>query len=408
MAIKISGTTVIDDSRNITNLGSALTAAQGGTGLSASGTSGNVLTSNGSTWTSAAAPGGAFAYCCTNTITSSNLTNHGSITTASHNFFAGTCAGRSITTGTNNNFFGQCAGFSNTTGTNNTFIGFKAGFCITTSEGNFFAGHCAGFSNTSGLFNNFIGCCAGLRTTTGGCNNFFGYLAGICNTDGLTNNFFGSLAGLYNTTGNSNNFFGFQTGRRNTTGGNNNFFGQQAGACNTTGTHNQAFGLCTGFYMTTGCNNLLFGCMAGSASCQGHACLTTESNRIIMGNAFHNCAQIQIGWTTVSDCRDKCIFGRVPHGRGFLENIHPIEYAFKDRINNCLTDLEGVRRYGFSAQNVLAAEGENPVIVSTDNSDRLQMTNDYWLPILVNAVNELSNEVDILKERIHNLENPTT
>ena len=33
MAIKISGTTVIDDSRNITNLGSALTVAQGGTGL---------------------------------------------------------------------------------------------------------------------------------------------------------------------------------------------------------------------------------------------------------------------------------------------------------------------------------------------------------------------------------------
>jgi hypothetical protein len=32
MAIKISGTTVIDDSRNITNLGSALTLSQGGTG----------------------------------------------------------------------------------------------------------------------------------------------------------------------------------------------------------------------------------------------------------------------------------------------------------------------------------------------------------------------------------------
>jgi hypothetical protein len=36
MAIKISGTTVIDDSRNITNLGSALTVAQGGTGVTTS------------------------------------------------------------------------------------------------------------------------------------------------------------------------------------------------------------------------------------------------------------------------------------------------------------------------------------------------------------------------------------
>ena len=32
MAIKVSGVTVIDDSRNITNLGTALTLSQGGTG----------------------------------------------------------------------------------------------------------------------------------------------------------------------------------------------------------------------------------------------------------------------------------------------------------------------------------------------------------------------------------------
>jgi hypothetical protein len=76
MAIKISGTTVIDDSRNITNLGSALTAAQGGTGATtlttnnvilgngtsavqfvAPGTTGNVLTSNGTTWASTAPTG---------------------------------------------------------------------------------------------------------------------------------------------------------------------------------------------------------------------------------------------------------------------------------------------------------------------------------------------------------------
>jgi hypothetical protein len=56
MAIKIGGTIVIDDSRNIANLGSALTAAQGGTGLTAPGTSGNVLTSNGTAWFSAPAP----------------------------------------------------------------------------------------------------------------------------------------------------------------------------------------------------------------------------------------------------------------------------------------------------------------------------------------------------------------
>jgi hypothetical protein len=123
-----------------------------------------------------------------------------------------------------------------------------------------------------------------------------------------------------------------------------------------------------------------------------------------MGNANHTCAQIQIAWTTVSDCRDKCIFGSVPHGRGFLQNLEPVEYAFKDRETGCLTDPEGKRRYGFTAQNVLAAEGENPIIVSTEDPDKLQMTNDHIIPVLVNAVNELSAEVDSLKDRIVALE----
>ena len=37
MALQVDGTTVIDDSRNITNLGSALTVAQGGTGITSFG-----------------------------------------------------------------------------------------------------------------------------------------------------------------------------------------------------------------------------------------------------------------------------------------------------------------------------------------------------------------------------------
>ena len=123
-----------------------------------------------------------------------------------------------------------------------------------------------------------------------------------------------------------------------------------------------------------------------------------------MGNSSHACAQIQIGWTVVSDSRDKCIFGRVPHGRGFLQNIETVEYAFKDRITGELTDIPGKKRYGFTAQNVLAAEGDHPVIVSDDNPDKLQLTTDYLIPVLVNAVNELSQELDEVKNRLATLE----
>jgi hypothetical protein len=123
-----------------------------------------------------------------------------------------------------------------------------------------------------------------------------------------------------------------------------------------------------------------------------------------MGNASNSCAQIQIGWTTVSDIRDKCIFGSVPHGRGFLEKLDPIEFAFKDRITNEITDPDGKRRYGFSAQEVLEAEGDHNVVVSTEDPDKLQITNDYLIPILVNAVKELSAEVDELRARITAIE----
>ena len=157
---------------------------------------------------------------------------------------------------------------------------------------------------------------------------------------------------------------------------------------------------------TTGCNNLFFGHRAGITGFTpgGLANITTESNRIIMGNNAHTCAQIQIGWTTVSDCRDKFIFGSVPHGRGFLQNIEPVEFAFKDRETGCITDPEGKRRYGFTAQNVLEAEGDHPVVVSVDDPEKLQLTTDHLIPILVNAVNELSREVDDLKARLEALE----
>lgn len=269
--------------------------------------------------------------------------------------------------------------------------------------GNFFAGMCAGYSNTTGSNNNFFGKYAGLSNTTGNLNTFIGRFAGYCNTTGSCNNFIGQFAGCRNTTGSNNNFIGTCAGFSNTSGSCNIFIGMYAGRNNTTGINNLYMGNTVGFSASNGSNNILIGCGAGYST-GGLANITTESNRIILGNNAHTCAQIQIAWTVVSDCRDKCIFGRVPHGRGFLQNLETIEYAFKDRETGCLTDVEGKRRYGFSAQNVLQAEGDHPVVVSADNSEKLQMTHEYMIPILVNAINELSTEVDDLKARVLALE----
>ena len=125
-----------------------------------------------------------------------------------------------------------------------------------------------------------------------------------------------------------------------------------------------------------------------------------------MGNVYHTLACIQPTWTAVSDARDKCIFGPVPHGKGFLANINPISYSFKNRETGEITDDR--KRYGFSAQEILALEGENSVIVVVDNPEKLGITSDFLIPVLVNAIKEMSNEIDTLKSRLEALEKRVT
>ena len=132
-----------------------------------------------------------------------------------------------------------------------------------------------------------------------------------------------------------------------------------------------------------------------------------------MGNSSHTNALIQVAWTAVSDIRDKCVFGPVPYGKNFLNNVNPISFSFKNRETNIVTDTK--KRYGFSAQELLQLEGDEPVLVGKDNPEKLMITTDYLIPILVNAIKELSSdveklmplidEVNILKEKIKILEN---
>lgn len=355
-----------------------------------------------------------------------------------NNFFAGSCAGNALSSGTHNVAIGTCAGNKITSGRYNVLSGFITGCCLTTA-----------------CFNTFLGSCAGNQTTTGGCNSFFGVNAGQFNSTGCRNVFLGNGAGRNQGSGCQNTLVGSYAGRYlNTTGTYNTFVGSDSGyymygtrnvaigfavgqyatnnyalTCNNigigtqtffgkflydvngayagcsvprglSGNYNLAMGYRAAAFLTSGTNNIFIGCCAGS-SVAGLGCCTTESNRIIMGNTSHTCACIQISWTTPSDIRDKCIFGPVPHGKSFLSNINPIMFSFKNRETNELKETK--KRYGFSAQDVLAAEGEDPVIVGTENPDKLGFTSDFIIPILVNAVKELTKDVEELRAEIAEL-----
>jgi hypothetical protein len=223
-----------------------------------------------------------------------------------------------------------------------------------------------------------------------------GYNSGVSNT-GCNNTFTGFCAGYTNTTGNQNTFIGRSAGLLNVGGFGNTFLGYIAGCNNTSGNNNTFIGCLAGTNNTTGCNNTFLGDGAGYS----FACTTTQSNRIVIGNENSSLACIKIDWSVASDVRDKCIYGPVPFGKSFLRQINPITYSYKNRETNEIRDDR--KRFGFCAQEVSALEGSEDIIVNTDDPNHLGMTHNYLIPVLVNAVKELADELDELRAEIQQL-----
>jgi trimeric autotransporter adhesin len=280
----------------------------------------------------------------------------------------------------------------------NTAVGTNALRSNTTGCNNTASGRNALCSNTTGCNNTASGLNALRDNTTGSCNTASGFNALFSNTTGGFNTAFGDLALRSNTTGGCNTAFGRDALLSNTTGDCNTASGINALETNTTGSNNTAFGNLALFSNTTGCNNIGVGVNAGrtGGSPGGIVDLTTESNHIVMGNNAHTCALIKIAWTVTSDCRDKTCFAPVPHGLDFVRALKPTEYRFKEGGRDSEI-AEEKRRYGFLAQDILPLEGEEPVIISADDPDKLQYTEAHLIPVLVKAIQELAQEVNELK-----------
>jgi hypothetical protein len=386
----------------------------------APGTSGNVLTSNGTTWTSAAA---AAALTGTTQSATPFLTalgsDAGAVTTGQQNTFVGFEAGKANTTGSFNTAVGANALRAHTASGfgSNVAVGFDAMCSTTTGDLNVAVGSCAlqnnttGYlhvavgnaalrNNTTGLGNVAIGLNALTSNTTGIGNNAMGFQTLSSNTTGNFNVGAGLCAMISNTSGISNTGIGNQAVFSNTTGCFNTGLGLDALRSNTTARDNTALGVCALRNNTTGCNNIGVGANAGrtGGGPEGIVNITTESNRIVMGNDDHTCAQIKIAWTTTSDCRDKLCFAPIAHGLDFVRALKPTEYQFKTGGRDS-SETDGRRRYGFLAQDVLPLEGENPVIISAENPDKLQYTESHLIPVLVKAIQELTARVEELEAK---------
>jgi hypothetical protein len=123
-----------------------------------------------------------------------------------------------------------------------------------------------------------------------------------------------------------------------------------------------------------------------------------------MGSTAVTNAYVQVAWTVVSDARDKIVEGDVPHGLEFVNQLEPKAFHFKEERDSDTPN--GPLRYGFLAQDILALEGETGVIIDNEDPDKLRYNGEALVPVLVNAIKELSAKNDELEARLRALEIP--
>ena len=280
----------------------------------------------------------------------------------------------------------------------NSALGCNALVALTSGTCNVAIGLNALFSNTTGYDNVAIGANTLYTNTCGDTNIAIGRRALYCNTSGCRNTASGFAAMTCNTTGNENTANGRCALAKNTTGTCNTAIGAEALCGNTTGSRNTAVGFCAMRRLTTGCGNIGIGPVDSAGFYVPVFDLITESDRISMGSTSVTNAYVQVAWTVVSDARDKTNVTALPVGLDFVNQLNPVSFQFKES-RECNTAI-GPVRYGFLAQEVLAVEGEKPVIVDTEVPESLKITNDHFNAVLVKAIQELSAKVEALEAKL--------
>jgi len=370
----------------------------GAVGLVAPGTSGNVLTSNGTTWVSGAP----------------NSTLTGSTSGTSN--FVGAGAGAAIPTGVHNTFVGQSAGNAVTTGAANVFVGAYASNTKTTISYCMAMGNSAGGEDaTSGEGGVFIGSAAGRfrgedyavnigyfagrnqNNATGGSvcvGAYAGDGAALADNHGITAIGFKAAyscnvaqymtavgyESLYSiSSGDGNTAQGYRAGYDITTGANNTIIGFNAG---NSGTND----------LTTGSNNTLIGYNAAATA-------ATVSNEITLGNSSIATLRCQVTTiTALSDRRDKTDIVPIAAGLDFVNRLKPVSFTWSMRDGGKV----GVADTGFIAQDLKAVQQDTgidiPGLVYEPSPERLEAGYGKLLPVLVKAIQDLSAEVAALKK----------
>ena len=318
-----------------------------------------------------------------------------SLTSGSYNIALGSRSGFDLSTGSNNFLGGYQAGTNLTTGSNNVALGLSAGSGVTTSSYNVHIGQYAGSGVTTSSNTIFVGREAG-RYASNGIG--IGYRAARYSTQG-TNIGIGSQS-LYggSLTGGNNVGLGNGTLQSVETGFNNTAIGSDAGVDVSTGQQNTLLGSQAGNSgvndLTTGSNNTLLGYNATASS-------ATVSNEITLGDSSITTLRCQVTTiTSLSDARDKTDIQPLNAGLEFVEALNPVSFTWDMRDGGKVGEADT----GFIAQDLKQAQEDLgvhiPHLVFDANPDKLEAGYGKLIPVLVQAIKDLSAKVNELEARL--------
>lgn len=324
------------------------------------------------------------------------------------NIVAGRCAWGTTTsvTGLRNTIFGYKALAYGATGTTNTTaVGYKALYssgthCSSTAIGaksmyNAYASTrntAVGFGTldaVSSCYNTAIGSCAGAALTNGGSNTFVGFRAGSTIGEGNSNTGIGAFAlTAAGTNANGNIAVGF------------------CALANAQGDNNIAVGYKAGFSVNNASNTISIGCCSTAADFDNHTAA---------GNSGCSTFCVGIGWTTLSDCRDKTDIETLDTNLGlnFIRKLRPVKYNFDFRdkyVRECNFEYgtkDGTlanekKSYGFIAQEMETALTE---VSSSFDALNYNSDEDHYRLIYTDLIAPVIQAVQDTLTRLETLEN---
>ena len=342
------------------------------------------------------------------TFNSVRITNLGS----DSNIIGGNCAFASKTSisGTGNTVFGYKAAYcASTNSSNNTAVGYRALTGLSPGEydvnGNTAIGSCAMACARGVTANTGIGFRALLKLESGESNVAVGSYAMSSATEANSNTFVGFKAGCSMTIADGNTGVGACSLISLTTGGDNTAVGWNSLKSVTTGASNIGIGYCAGYNVSTASGTIAIGYKSTTSN---------NSYHTAAGNSGCSTFCVGIGWTTLSDCRDKTDIETLPNNLGlnFIRRLRPVKYNFDFRdkyVKECNftygtkdgTLANEKESYGFIAQEMSSSLADLNASFDSLNynseEDHFRLTYSDLIAPIVKAVQDTLTRLETLE-----------